>query len=337
MSAQWLGNTSALSARVSAALAGALNTLSRPDHARRLRLVLLGLLACWAVLALTRLIWALVPVTESAVAVPEIINPVSSGGSARDANPVDIDRLVAWHLFGEAGQTVVAVPLPEETGQANAREGIEEGAQETRLQLKLRGIVSSTQDGLGFAIIENNNQQDVYAVEDKLPVPGEVTLAKVMPRQVVLDNGGTYELLVLYEESGLGASGPATPAATDAPPEQVDRREDPETTNLAQSYRERLYQNPQSLADVVSISAVREGASMIGYRVSPGKDAEQFRQLGFEAGDVVTAINGVSLDNPTNTMVLYNSLRTAGDVVFELQRGDQQLTLSVNLDGGASQ
>jgi len=59
--------------------------------------------------------------------------------------------------------------------------------------------------------------------------------------------------------------------------------------------------------------------------------------LGFEAGDVVTAINGVSLDNPTNTMVLYNSLRTAADVVFELQRGDQQLSLSVNLDAGASQ
>jgi general secretion pathway protein C len=71
--------------------------------------------------------------------------------------------------------------------------------------------------------------------------------------------------------------------------------------------------------------------------VSPGKDAEQFKQLGFEPGDVVKAINGVTLDNPTNTMVLYNSLRTAADVVFELQRGDQQLSLSVNLDAGASQ
>jgi general secretion pathway protein C len=76
---------------------------------------------------------------------------------------------------------------------------------------------------------------------------------------------------------------------------------------------------------------------MVGYRVSPGRDAEQFRQLGFEAGDVVTSINGVSLDNPTNTMVLYNSLRTAGEVVFEIKRGDQPLSLSVNLDGGAEQ
>ena len=338
MSAQWLSNSSALSARASAAVTGTMNALARPDQARRVRQVLLCLLAVWAVLALTRLIWALVPTADSAAtALPEVINPVTSGGSMRDANPVDIDSLVAWHLFGEAGEAVVAIELPEESAQASSRDGIEEGAQETRLQLTLRGIVSSNEDGLGFAIIESSGQQDVYAVEDKLPVSGEVTLAKVMPTQVVLDNGGTYELLVLYEESSMNA--PAMPAATNtpAPPEPVDRREDVTTTSLAQSYRERLYQNPQSLAEVVRISAVREGSTLRGYRVSPGTDADQFAQMGFEAGDVVLGINGVSLDNPTNTMVLYNSLRTAGEVVFELERGGQPLTLSVNLDGGASQ
>jgi general secretion pathway protein C len=339
VAAQWLSNSSALSARIGAAVAGALNTLARPDHARRLRQVLLYLLAIWAVLSLSRLIWALVPAAEPAVAaLPEVINPVTGGAAVRDVQSVDIESMVAWHLFGEVGETVAEVTLPSETETASSRAGIEDGAQETRLQLKLRGIVSSTEDGLGFAVIENNNVQDVYSVEDKLPVPGEVVLAKVMPRQVVLDNGGTYELLVLYEESSLNVA-PIVPTAanTAAPAQEIDRREDAQTTILAQSYRERLYQNPQSLADVVSISAVREGSTMVGYRVNPGRDAEQFRQLGFEAGDVVTSINGVSLDNPTNTMVLYNSLRAAGDVVFEIKRGDQQTTLSVNLDGGATE
>lgn len=333
VSAQWLSNSSAVSARVSAALTGALNALSRPDQARRLRQVLLCLLAIWVVLALTRLIWALVPTTESAEAVvSSVINPVTSGGSARDAEPVDIDSLVGWHLFGEVGEALLDIPPPEESAPASSRDGIEDGASETSLQLKLRGIVSSNEDGLGFAIIESNNEQDVYAVEDKLPLSGEVILAKVMPRQVVLDNGGTYELLVLYEES---SSDVPVAANTAAPPAQVERREDPQTTSLAQSYRDRLYKNPQSLAQVVTISAVREGKSLRGYRISPGTDAEQFRQMGFEEGDIVTGINGVSLDNPSNTMVLYNSLREAGDVVFELERGGAEHTLSVNLDGGA--
>jgi general secretion pathway protein C len=336
---QWLNNSSAMSARASAILLALVNTLSQPDNLRRLRRVLVYVLAIWAILAFTRLIWALVvPFTEPAAtaSVPELINPiVAVGGGARESTPVDIDSMVAWHLFGEVGEMAAAVAVPE-AAPVSSRAGIEDGAKETRLQLKLRGIVSSTEDGLGFAIIENKNVQDVYSVEDKLPVPGEVVLAKVMPRQVVLDNGGTYELLVLYEESGLSGAAAPAPAASAPAPATVDRREDAQTTSLAQSYRERLYQNPQSLADVVNISAVREGSAMVGYRVSPGRDAEQFRQLGFEAGDVVTSINGVSLDNPTNTMVLYNSLRTAAEVSFELNRGGQPVTLSVNLDDGAN-
>jgi general secretion pathway protein C len=252
---------------------------------------------------------------------------------------VDIERMVGWHLFGEAGAAggpAVAEPQPAATG--NARAGIEEGAQQTRLQLKLRGIVASTDDGLGYAIIENKNQQAVYAVEDKLPVPGQVKLAKVMPQQVVIDNGGTYELLVLFEETPLGAQmgSPAAPAVK-PPSSQIEKRDDAQTTGLAQSYRDRLYQNPQSLADVVSISAVREGDRLLGYRVSPGKDQEQFTQLGFKTGDLVTSINGVGLDNPANTMTLYSTLRTAGEVIFELQREGQQLSLSVNLDSGATE
>ncbi|HEY6131921.1 MAG TPA: type II secretion system protein GspC [Halioglobus sp.] len=341
MPAQWLSHSSALSGRVSAALTGVLNTLAQPANARRLRQVLLCLLALWAVLALTRLIWALVPATEPPVAAPpKVLNPVSTGRAGAKAAPVDIDRMVAWHLFGEAGVAApAAVVEPEAKSTANARAGIEEGARETRLQLKLRGIVASTEDGLGYAVIEYQNQQAVYAVEDKLPVAGQVVLAKVMPRQVVLDNGGTYELLVLYEESTLGIAPVSAPPQATAPQEnrQIDKRADVQATSLAQNYRERLYQNPQSLADVVNISAVREGPQLRGYRLSPGKDQEQFTQLGFQTGDLVTSINGISLDDPTNTMVLYNTMREAGELVFELERQGTPLTLRVNLDGGATE
>ena len=39
--------------------------------------------------------------------------------------------------------------------QDSSREGIEKGARETRLDLILRGVVASTEDGLGHAIIEH--------------------------------------------------------------------------------------------------------------------------------------------------------------------------------------
>jgi general secretion pathway protein C len=335
--AQWLSNSSAMSGRAGTLLSGVLHAMTQPANARRLRQVFLCLLAVWGMLALTRLLWAFLPAAEpAATAPPKVLNPASTGHARAVATPVDIDRMVAWHLFGEAGAPAPVAAAPEAVAPANSRAGIEEGAKQTRLQLKLRGIVASTEDGLGHAIIEYQNQQAVYAVEDKLPVPGQVKLAKVMPQQVVLDNGGTYELLALFEESSLGTAASAKVSAP-APSAQIDKRGDAEATRLAQGYRERLYQNPQSLADVINISVVREGDAMLGYRVTPGKDQEQFTKLGFKAGDLVTSINGVSLDNPANTMVLYNTMRDAGEAVIELQRDNQPLTLSVNFDSGATE
>ena len=234
----------------------------------------------------------------------------------------------------------------EEAAALLESSGIEEGARETRLDLTLRGVVASTADGLGHAIIEYRKQQEVYAVEDKLPVPGQVTLAKVMPNQVVLDNGGTYELLTLFEETELEAQLPAQPPAApragssnargSAPAALIDKREDPGATALAQQYRDQLYQDPQSLAQVVRVSAVREDGALLGYRIGPGEEREQFEALGFQPGDLVTSINGIALNDPANTMRLYQTMRSASEAVFELTRKDQQLLVSVSLDGAGS-
>ena len=328
MPAQWHSSTSELTARATALAEPVLHSLSQPAQVRRLRLLLVALFTLWGVLALVRMVWALLPAAAPAAALAQVINPVSNSAPAA-SRELDIERMRGWHLFGEAGAAPVA-PAPQPV-VSNARDGIEEGARETRLALKLRGIVASTADGLGHAIIEHRAQQAVYAVEDKLPAPGRVTLAKVMPRQVILDNGGTYERLELYEESELGALAPPAPTPADQA-EALDRRGEPEITELASDYRSRLYQNPQSLAEVVNISAVRRDGALVGYRVAPGKDREQFDQLGFRPGDLVTSVNGISLDSPANTMKLYNAMRSAGEVVFELEREQQPLTLSVSLE-----
>jgi len=332
--AKWLSNTSDVPQRVSEALENALRSLARPERARRLRQVLVTLLAAWAVLALTELIWALLPagdapLPESAV----VINPVQLAARTGSAEQVDIERLRGWHLFGEAGALAVAEPAAVPDPAAAARDGIEKGAKETRLALKLRGAVASSEDGLGYAVIESNSKQDIYAVGDKLPVSGKVVLAKVMPRQVVLDNGGTYELLELFEDSPLDSQLVLqAPPAGPAPAEESIAGGN--ASELARSYRQRLYQNPQSLADVVTISAVRENGELLGYRVAPGKQREEFELLGFKPGDLVTSVNGIALNDPANTIRLYQTMRSASEAVFDLQRDNQPLTISVNLGEG---
>jgi general secretion pathway protein C len=271
-----------------------------------------------------------------------IVNPVSQPAASAEAEPVDIARMAGWHLFGEVGAAPepVSPPAAAEPVQGSAAlEGIEKGARETRLDLRLVGVVASTDDGLGFAIIEYKREQEVYAVEDRLPVPGQVVLAKVMSRQVVLDNGGTYELLTLFEESELDAqlgaqtpaAGPEARRAPETEVKKIDRRTDADTTALAQRYRDQLYRDPQSLAEVVIVSAVREEGELRGYRIGPGRNREQFERLGFEPGDLVTSVNGIALNDPANAMRLYQAMRSATEAVFELERKEQQLQVSLSL------
>jgi general secretion pathway protein C len=297
----------------------------------------------WALLALAQLLWALLPRAQPVALPGDIINPLPRGGAAGESRAeVDIEALRSWQLFGDPG----AAPAEAEAAALEAvagsdRDGIEKDARETRLNLTLRGIIAYTADGLGSAIIEHQSRQGVYAVDDTLPVPGKVVLAKVMPGQVVLDNGGNYELLTLYKESELDgqlrrtAVAPAvTPSAGAA--RQVDVRADPEATELAGEYRQQLYQNPQSLAELVRISPVREDGQLRGYRLAPGQDQAQFQRLGFRAGDLVVAVNGLSLSDPANTMRLYQAMRTATEVEFELQRDGQSLAVRVSLGDAAA-
>jgi len=333
--AKWLSsNTSDLPQRASDALEDALRFLAQPARARRLRQALLVLFALWALFALSQLIWALLP--GGSVSLPadsRVINPVNLPATDGSANTVDIARVQAWQLFGEAGAVTATAPEPTAATAASARDGIEKGARETRLDLKLRGVVASSEDGLGFAVIEHKSSQDLYAVGDKLPLQGDVELAKVMPRQVVLDNGGTYELLELFEDTSLDGQLVRAPVASD-PPQPLAMRSDATASELARNYRQRLYQNPQSLADVVTISAVRENGQLQGYRIAPGKEREQFERLGFRPGDLVTSVNGIALDDPANTLRLYQTMRTASEAVFGLERDQQEISLSVDLGEG---
>jgi general secretion pathway protein C len=334
--AKWLSNSSDVSRRASEVLENAARSLAQPARARRLRHALGVLFAIWGVLALSQLIWALLPAGETSLAADAgIINPVSFPAAAGNAEPVNIGRLQGWHLFGEAGAPDLVEQVPE-VEPASARDGIEKGARETRLALKLRGVVASTEDGLGYAVIEHKSKQNIYSVEDKLPLPGRVTLAKVLPRQVVLDNGGTYELLELFEDSLLDSQLVLQPPP-EAPPSSGRSRpaaRSGDASALARTYRERLYQNPQALADVVSVSAVRENGELRGYRIAPGKQQDQFELLGFRPGDLVTSVNGIELNDPANTIRLYQTMRSASEAVFELQRDDQPVTVSVNLGEG---
>ena len=323
---------------VDARLRAAVRWVSDSERLPKLQRALLLVFVLWATNSLVDVVVAFIPSNALPQSMPIAINPAPlASGQTRDSEIIDVSSILGADIFGPVAANEIQ-PVAEETAPMNPREGIENGARETRLALKLTGIVASTSDGLGSAMIEAKKKQELYSVGDALPATGKVTLAKILPKQVVIDNNGTYELITLFSDNIIAGIVKTTPkpaqeSAATQPAEDVSTGSVnvAQQQRLASRYRQQLYSDPQSLSGLVSISAVQGADGLKGYRVSPGRDAAQFTALGFKVGDIVTSVNGYALSDPTNTVRLYQLMRDATDATFDIERDGTPVSISVSL------
>ena len=71
--------------------------------------------------------------------------------------------------------------------------------------------------------------------------------------------------------------------------------------------------------------------AIIGYRISPSNERAAFDALGFQPGDMVTGVNGLSLSDTTNTLKLYTLMKDATAATFDITREGGNVTISVDL------
>ena len=308
-----------------------------PARLQRVQSALIVLLVLWSLSSVSQLIW--IPFRASPIdAAPALaLNPPKPAVGKQTA-VIDTSGVLGLGLFGGSPEALADADSAALT-EAN-RDGIEQNAQETRLALTLTGIVASTEDGTGSAVIKSGAAEQVYAVGDALPASGQVVLAKVMPQQVVIDNNGTYELIKLYEGPGIAiptrAARPLEQGAVASVPSAIPSEGSSsaaaaEQTALASQYRRQLYDSPESLASVVSVSPVREGDRVVGYRIAPGADRVAFDTFGFQSGDIVTAVNGLALSDASNTVKLYQTMKDATQASFDIERDGGTVTVNVDL------
>ena len=316
-------------------LAGRLGALASVLTLDRLRHGLVLLLAVWLLSLAADVFWRLMPEPASPAISPAMLAPVQrraqTATPAAPAETVDVQRMQGWHLFGQQA----AEPQAQPDEQPVASE-VDLNARETRLQLKLLGVMQSSDSSDGYAIIEHASTAELYRVGDALPAGRSVKLARVLADRVIIDNRGSMESLLLYDEQAGGSSAAVVPAARPASPaaaaQVLDKRNNQQLTQMASNYREQLMQNPMSLADVIKVSIAKDSSgNVIGYSIRPGRDREQFAAFGLQSGDIVTSVNGIPLDDPARAMELYGQLRTATEASFSIRRGSEDLNVIVGL------
>lgn len=257
--------------------------------------IVFGLLIAWLLAALT---WSLLPGPKNATPIYRRTLAVTTAAPAANGA-----GLAAMHLFGE----------PASGGAVNAPE--------TTLNLTLRGIAAGSH-GESFAIIAASGVGNVYAVGAQLP--GGAKVQAIAADHVLLDLNGQLQSLRLPKTSGGASGGEVMAPEPDVPP-VIYGRTLPATQNLEQ-LRNEIVQHPERLLDMMRAMPVMQNGKLEGYRVFPVGNSDAFSKLGLQPGDIVTAVNGMPLDNPAQSMQVLNNIRTSSQVAVTFLRNGQQET-----------
>ena len=225
-----------------------------------------------------------------------------AAASRAQRTSVDVAAITNSHLFGVA---------PAAAGGNGAN------APQTSMPLVLTGVIAANDPSDGLAILGPSvTATKVYAVGDN--IPGGARLHAVLSDHVLLERDGRIEALALPRQL---AGGNAPPPSISAAPIQP----------ALERMRELVSRNPGIIGDIMRPEPVFAGGKQQGFRVYPGRDPEVFLQLGLRPGDLVTAIDGQPLDDPSRGEQILNALGSSSEARVTVLRNGQQQDLTLDL------
>ncbi|MBB1438749.1 type II secretion system protein GspC [Shewanella sp. SG41-4] len=293
------------------------NTAKIPHKLLSMIVFWLGLII--VLLLAAQITWKLMPVSsQSAVWQP---SPISVGTAKR----IELAGVRNLLLFGRLDNN-------SNKPKAEVVEQITD-APKTNLSIQLTGVVASTEESQGLAIIESSGQQETYSLGDKIKGTS-ASLKEVYADRIIISNSGRYETLML---DGLKyttqseANSQLQQAKVDQQVTRVDRRDNQRFSEDLSNSREELLADPSKITDFLAISPVRNGDELAGYRLNPGKDAELFKQAGFQANDLAKSINGFDLTDMGQALEVMAQLPELTEMAVMVEREGQLVEIMFSL------
>jgi len=181
----------------------------------------------------------------------------------------------------------------------------------TSMPLVLTGVIAvKGHPDAGQAIIGGNaGDTKLYSVG--AAVSGGAHLHAVYDDRVLLERNGALETLMLPRNALNGvAYAPVTATRGDL-----------------------LQGNPDVLAGLLRVQPVFSQGKLSGYRIFPGgpRGTQAFSQLGLKPGDLITAINGTTLDDPGRALEILQTLSSSGSAAVTVSRNGSPMEVNLNL------
>lgn len=213
--------------------------------------------------------------------------------------------LASFEFFGRA---------PRE--QAAVAETVRRNAPETRLRLKLEGVLVAEQPEHSGAIVSGpGNVTAHYRVGERLP--GDAELVEVEPGRILIRRQGSYESLAFDEEFRATTTTPAVADVTQDSPE-----------DFVAEAQARLDREGATALLAFGLRPVEDGGTQ-GY-VFDGSNA-MLRAINLRPGDVITSVNGYQLGDLEQDRQLLDNLRNEPQLQVEVERAGARFTVTYAL------
>ena len=178
----------------------------------------------------------------------------------------------------------------------------------TSLSLRLYGIRYSNSGQLDAAILGfDPNNQRIYKTNEV--IADNIILELIEPERVVISRGGIRESVTFDSDTALS----------------------PEITKvLANSSKGIKVEdiNSSALSQMISFQPYFSNGTLKGYQIYPRNQSKLFDSSGLKSGDVLVAVNGLDIKDPS----VLKELSVFGQVKLDLIRNDDDLSIIVKLN-----
>lgn len=178
----------------------------------------------------------------------------------------------------------------------------------TSLSLRLYGIRYSNSGQLDAAILGfDPNNQRIYKTNEV--IADNIILEFIEPERVVISRGGIRESVTFDSDTVL------SPEITKA---------------LANSSKGIKVEdiNSSALSQMISFQPYFSNGTLKGYQIYPRNQSKLFDSSGLKSGDVLVAVNGLDIKDPS----VLKELSVFGQVKLNLIRDDDDLSIIVKLN-----
>jgi general secretion pathway protein C len=209
-----------------------------------------------------------------------------------------------------------------------------ENLKQTDLKLKLWGTVTGQNEGV-YAVIEDSKarEQNLYQAGDTIQ---NAVVKLILREKVVLKVGDNDEILAMEENIGRGGSSRAgrkdAGSSSRASERKLPVSSYPRKIKLRGDQIEKAMENLGQLMEQATLRPHIENGQAAGISITGIKPNAIFRKMRLRNGDIITGVNGNSIDSVEDAVKFVEQLSSGSDIQLQIKRRGREQSLDYSIE-----